>query len=186
MAGAALFHIVGVLIQKWSGFFSVATTTGFPLGHLPQVICIGRAMRIMAISAVHSSFLDRVAAGQGELGGIGNMATQTQGGNSPGLNNQIGTGVDGMAVGTGNIIGSMGATIPVMEVEGGVGGVTLETDQRLGSGGQGFIVEQVLAMGLDDGDLVTCHFNFKANDRRHQFTGRTMTGLAVDNHHSRG
>lgn len=164
MTGTALLHIVGMFIQEGPGLFSVAATTGLPLGHLPQVIGIGGAMRIMTISAVHPPFLDRMAAGQGELGGIGDMTTHAQGGNGPGLNNEIGPGMDGMAVGASHIVASMGATVPVVQVEGGVSRVTLETDQRLGASWQDFIVQQVIAMGLDDGILITSHIHIKAND----------------------
>ena len=43
-----------------------------------------------------------------------------------------------MAVETGYFVGGMEAGIPVMQVEGGVGSVAFEADERLGGGGEVF------------------------------------------------
>ena len=43
-----------------------------------------------------------------------------------------------MAVKTGYFVDCMGSGIPVMQVEGGVGSVAFEADERLGRGGEAF------------------------------------------------
>jgi hypothetical protein len=43
-----------------------------------------------------------------------------------------------MAVKTGYFAGGMGSGVPVMQVEGGVGSVAFEADERLGGGGEVF------------------------------------------------
>lgn len=79
MTRTTVFRIVGVLIEEGAGLFRMAAPAGLSLGNLPQVSGIGIPMRFVAITAVYPTFLDRMPAGQRELGSITDMATHAKG-----------------------------------------------------------------------------------------------------------
>jgi membrane associated rhomboid family serine protease len=64
VAIAALLGNVAMLEEKRSDLFGMATSAGLLLGYSLEIFGIFRAMGLMAVVAVHLTFLDRVVAGE--------------------------------------------------------------------------------------------------------------------------
>ena len=123
-------------------------------------------------------------AGQGELSAYIDMAPKAQAGNFSWFGDQVGTCMNRVAIGTGNLVGCMGTAIPVMDVKGGVAGMTLQTNQRFGSGRQGAVIKKVVPVSLQYFRLILV--GVEAGDGVHHLAGGAMAGFAVNDHHSGG
>ena len=129
MASRTVFSIIGMLIDERACLISVAATAGLSLGHGSQLEFILGTMRVVAIGTVDLAFFYSMAARQGELGCDIEMASQTLVGDRARFKDQIGTGMDRMAGRAGYFVGGMDPGVPVMDIEGRVGGMTLQADQ---------------------------------------------------------
>jgi hypothetical protein len=107
-----------------------------------QMILPSPAVRIVAINTKNPALLQGMMAGQGKgyLGGL--MATETETAGVPRGDLQIRTGMDIMALETGNLVDGMFTGIPVMEIKGGICRMAFKANQGLRRGGQIFQINQ--------------------------------------------
>ena len=86
-------------------------------------------MGIMAVNAENSPLSNGMMARQGKLGLGRLMTAETELARSNGGYLQVRSGVNIMAVKTGDLVDGMNSGIPVVQVESSIGSVTLETDE---------------------------------------------------------
>jgi hypothetical protein len=179
---AILCHI-SMRVEIGPPLFRVTLDTGLLDGILRQV-CPGKTtVRIVTVHAKYPTFFQRMVARQGKfhLGTL--MAGKTELARGQRRHFQIRAGMDIVAVETGNFVQGMDTGIPIMQVKGGIGRVTLETDQGLGRGGQIFQVYERLEIARGFDTLSGIIFNqFRGQVFYGQAAG-TMAGLAVHQGH---
>jgi len=132
-----LSHI-RMFIKEWTSFLSMALDTGLFDAVLKKILACNSSVGIMAVNTEHPPLLEGMMAWHGKLGLGSLMAVETKLARGKRGDFQIWTGVNIMAVKTGNFVDCMVPRVPVMQVEGGIGSVALEADEGLGRGGEVF------------------------------------------------
>lgn len=179
---AVLGHI-RMSVEERPAFVRMALDAGFPDAVLKQAAFRISSVRIVAVYAKYPAFLEGMMARQGKLRLGGLMAGETKVAGGHGRDFQVRTGVDIMAVEAGDLVEGVEPGVPVMQVEGGVGGVAFEADERLRRGRQVFQVDQCLeiAGGLDALPGVRLnHFSGQALDSQ---TAWAVTGFTIHEGH---
>lgn len=142
VACAAVFGILGVFIGERAFFFAMAFRAGGFYCLFPHISCRDCSMSIMTIDAEDSFFMDGMMARKGELCFNILMALKAHLERIPGPHDQVGPGMDVMAVGAGDIIDIVRARVPVVEIEGCVCRMALEANEGFGGSGEVFEVVQ--------------------------------------------
>jgi hypothetical protein len=129
VAVETVFSNVGMFIKEWPSFLSMALNTGFFNAVLRKILTSSPPMGIVAVNAENSPLSNGMMARQGKLGLGRLMTAETELARSNGGYLQVRSGVNIMAVKTGDLVDGMNSGIPVVQVESSIGSVTLETDE---------------------------------------------------------
>jgi hypothetical protein len=125
----AVFSNITVFIEERSPLFGMALDTCLFDTVLIEIFAGKTAVGVVTVDTEDSAFINGMMAWQGKLGLDRLMAAEAELTCGPGGYLEIGAGMDIMTVETGDFIDGVVSGVPVMQVEGGIGRMTFETDK---------------------------------------------------------